>query len=136
MKRIKIPFLYLLSFVLSVLPVSIYFLANKERYLVTVPDRVRLTAGIVCLCVIVFLKVMGKLRMPSRAVLFGFVCVMCYLMERILDDLLVFSFLALVGEVLDMICQWFICREREKKLVQKTAKATTSEIAKILNGRV
>ena len=136
MKRIKIPLLYLLSFVLSVLPVAIYVLANKERYFVTVPDRVRLSAGLICLCVIVFLKVMGKLRMPSRAVLFGLVCVMCYLLERVLDDLLVFSFLALVGEVLDMCCQAIIRREREKRLVQKTAQATTSEITKILNGRV
>ena len=136
MKRIKIPLLYLLSFVLSVLPVAIYFLANKDRYFVTVPDRVRLSAGLICLCVIVFLKVMGKLRMPSRAVLFGLVCVMCYLLERVLDDLLVFSFLALVGEVLDMCCQAIIRREREKRLVQKTAQATTSEITKILNGRV
>ena len=76
MKKFKIPILYLLSFFASVAPVAIYFLVNKERYFVTVPDKVRLSAGLICLCVIVFLKVMGKLRMPSRAVLFGFVCVL------------------------------------------------------------
>lgn len=136
MKRIKIPLLYLLSFVLSVLPVAIYFFANMERYFVTVPDRVRLSVGLVCLSVIVFLKVLGKLRMPSRAVLFGFVFVMCYLLERVLADMMIFSFLALVGEVLDMICQGIIKREKEKRLVQRNAKATTEEITKILNGRV
>ena len=136
MKRFKIPILYLLSFVLSVLPVAIYFFANMERYFVTVPDRVRLSVGLVCLCVIVFLKVMGKLRMPSRAVLFGLVCVLCYLLERVLADLLMFSFLALVGEVLDMICQGIIKREKEKKFAQKTAERTAVEIERVLNGRV
>ena len=136
MKHFKIPILYLLSFVLSIAPVAIYFLANKERYFVTVPDKVRLSAGLICLCVIVFLKVLGKLRMPSRAVLFGLVCVLCYLLERVLNDLLVFSFLALVGEVLDMCCQAVIRREKEKKFAQKTAERTAVEIERVLNGRV
>ena len=74
--------------------------------------------------------------MPSRAVLFGLVCVLCYLLERVLADLLMFSFLALVGEVLDMICQGIIKREKEKKFAQKTAERTAVEIERVLNGRV
>ena len=136
MKRYKIPLLYVLSFALSVLPVAVYFFANADRYFVTVPDRVRLTVGLVCLAVIVFLKIMGKLRMPSRAVLFGFVMVMCYLLERVLDDLVVFSFLALVGEVLDMVCQHYIRKAREEKQLEKSAKRTAEEIERVLNGRV
>lgn len=136
MKRFKIPLLYLLSFVLSIAPVGIYFFLNRHRYFVTLPDKVKITVGLVCLVFIVFLKVMGKLKMPSRAVLFGFVMIMCYLMERVLDDLLVFSFLALVGEVLDLICQHFIRKAREERLLEKSAQATTEQITKILNGRV
>lgn len=136
MKRYKIPLLYVLSFVLSVSPVAIYFFANADRYFVTVPDRVRLTVGLVCLAFIVFLKVMGKLRMPSRAVLFGTVMVMCYLLERVLDDMVVFSFLALVGEVLDMACQHYIKKAKEEKLLQKSAKKTAGELERVLNGRV
>ena len=136
MSRFKIPLLYLLSFVASVLPVSIYFFANADRYFVTVYDRVRLSLGLVCLCVIVLLKVMGKLKMPSRAVLFAFVMVMCYLLERVLDDLIIFSFLALVGEVLDMICQHFIKKAKEERLLQKSAERTANQIERILNGRV
>ena len=136
MKRFKMPILYALSFALSVLPVAIYFFANADRYFVTVSDRVRLSVGLVALCVIVLLKVMGQLRVPSRAVLFAFVMVMCYLLERVLDDLIIFSFLALIGEVLDMICQHFIRREKEKKLVEKTAERTANEIERVLNGRV
>ncbi len=136
MKRLKIPILYLLSFVLSIAPVGICFFLNRHRYFVTLPDKVKITVGLVCLVFIVFLKVMGKLRMPSRAVLFGFVMIMCYLMERVLDDLLVFSFLALVGEVLDLICQHFIRKAREERLLEKSAKRTAEEIERVLNGRV
>ena len=136
MKRFKMPLLYLLSFVASVLPVAIYFFANSERYFVTVPDKVKLTAGLVCFAVIVLLKAMGKLKMPSRATLFAFVMVMCYLLERVLNDLLVFSFLALLGEVLDMVCQYFIRKAKEEKLLKKSAERTAGEIERILNGRV
>lgn len=136
MRRIKIPILYLLSFVLSVLPVSIYFFANADRYFVTLPEKVKITVGLLCLVFIVFLKVIGKLKMPCRAVLFGFVMIMCYLLERVLDDLIVFSFLALVGEVLDMICQHFIRREREKRLLQRSAQMTADQVERIINGRV
>ena len=136
MKRFKMPLLYLVSFVASVLPVAIYFFANADRYFVTVSDRVRLSVGIVCLCIIVLLKAMGKLKMPSRAVLFAFVMVMCYLLERVLDDLIIFSFLALVGEFLDMVCQCFIRREKEKRIAKRTAEITSREIEKVLNGRV
>lgn len=136
MKRFKIPLLYLLSFVLSVGPVLIYFFVHADRYFVTLPDKVKLTCGLVCLLVIMLLKVMGKLKMPSRAVLFGLVFIMCYLMERVLNDLLVFSFLALLGEILDMICGVFIRRAREEKIAKKAAQATKMEITKMLNGRV
>ncbi|MBQ7226733.1 MAG: hypothetical protein IJX02_09070 [Clostridia bacterium] len=136
MKKFKIPLLYLLSFALSILPVAIYFFLNRERYFVTLPERVKLTTGLVCLGVIVLLKVMGKLKMPSRAVLFGLVFILCYLMESVLNDMLVFSFLALVGEIMDMICQVFVKRAKEEKATEKMAQATTAEITKILNGRV
>ena len=136
MKKFKIPLLYMLSFVLSILPVSIYFFANADRYFITVPDRVKLTVGLACMAFIVLLKVMGKLKMPSRAVLFALITVLCYLLERVLDDLIVFSFLALVGEILDMICQHFINRAKEERLLQKSADRTAKEIERVLNGRV
>ena len=136
MKKSKIPLLYCLSFVLSVSPVSIYFFVNSNRYIKTIPDRIKITAGLVILSVIVILKVIGKLKMPSRTVLFGFVFIMCFLLGRVLNDLIVFSFLALVGEILDSICQIYIRRERERILTEKAANATADKLEKILNGRV
>ena len=136
MKKIKLIFLYLISFALSVLPVLIFFLCNTEKYFVNEGDRVKLSCGLILLTVIVFFKVIGKLKMPSRVALFGTVFIMCYLLESVLNDILVFSFLALLGEIMDSICQIFVRRERERIHTEKCARATAYEIKRSLSGRV
>ena len=75
---------------------------------------------------------MGKLRLPSRAALFGIIFVMCYLLEAIIDDLLILSFLALVGELLDAICQLFLRRMKKKKDMEEVSET----IANAINGLV
>lgn len=130
--RIKIFLLYVLSFLCSIGPVSVYFFINWDRYVQTVPEKIKLSCGIVCLLVIVLLKVMGKLRLPSRAALFGIIFVMCYLLEAIINDLLVLSFLALVGELLDAICQLFLRRAKKKQNNEELAET----VANAINGLV
>lgn len=135
MKGIKVPLLYLLSFVVSIGPVAIYFFANRDAYIETAPQGVKLSCGIVLLLSVALLKSLGKLKFPSRTVLFALVFILCYLLGSVLNDLLVFSFLALVGEILDSICQVFIRRAKEERLSQKMAEKTADEIKKVL-GRV
>ena len=130
--RIKIFLLYILSFFCSIGPVSVYFLINWDRYVQTVPEKIKLSCGIVFLLIIVILKVMGKLRLPSRAALFGIIFVMCYLLEAIIDDLLILSFLALVGELLDAICQLFLRRAKKKQNNEELAET----VANAINGLV
>ena len=132
MKLLKIPILYMLSFLCSIGPVAVYFFVNWHRYVQTMPEKIKLSCGIVCLLVIVLLKVMGKLYLPSRAALFGIVFVMCYLLEAIINDLIVLSFLALVGELLDAICQLFLRRAKKKQNNEELAEA----VANAVNGLV
>lgn len=134
--KIKLFVLYILSFSVSVLPVLIYFFSNADRYFIKEQDKVRLCCGLLLLTAIIFLKVIGKLKMPSRVAFFSTVFILCYLLESVLGDILVFTFLALVGEIMDSICQIFIRRTREKILVMKTAQATAYEIKRSLSGRV
>ena len=136
MKCLKIPLLYLLSFVLSVCPVGVYFFVNADKYISTVQEGIKLGAGAVLLLIIVLLKVMGKLRVPSRVTLFGLVFTLCYLLQGILSDLIVFSFLALVGEMADTVCQVVIRRTRAEQVSQKNAQRTADEVKKALSGRV
>lgn len=127
--RIKIFLLYVLSFLCSIGPVSVFFLINWDRYVQTVPEKIKLSCGIVFLLIIVLLKVMGKLRLPSRAALFGIIFVMCYLLEAIIDDLLILSFLALVGELLDAICQLFLRRAKKKQNNEELAETVVNAIS-------
>lgn len=131
-QRFKIVALYILSFLCSVLPVLIYFLINHSKYISTVPDRIRLGVGAVALLVIIALKLAGKLKVNSRIVVFAIVFGFSYLLESILDDLLVFSFLALIGEALDMIVGIFIKREKRKALLKESAEANAQELEKVI----
>ena len=45
LEKVKIPALYVLSFLCSVLPVLIYFIVNNERYIRTTPDKVKILFG-------------------------------------------------------------------------------------------
>ncbi|MBE6673528.1 MAG: hypothetical protein E7596_00305 [Ruminococcaceae bacterium] len=136
MKRLKIPFLYLLSFVLSIGPVVLYFMLNIENYIQTVSDGIKLALGATILMVIVLLKVLGKLKLPSRIYLFGITFLLCYLLASILKDLIIFSLLALIGEILDCICQALIKKAKEDRAIEKAAEKNAQEMAKAFSGRV
>lgn len=136
MKIIKIPLLYLISFALSILPVLIYFFINSDKYVKSVPEGVRLAFGGILLLVIVFLKVIGKLKAPSRTTLFAFVFLLSYLLSSVLQDLIIFSFLALLGEIMDSVMHFIIRREREKTQRERVAQKTAQEVKRVLNGRV
>ncbi len=126
--KFKIIGLYALSFLVSVLPVLIYFLINHEKYISTIPERIKLGFGIVALCVIIGLKLAGKLKIKSRIAVFGIVFGFSYLLNSILDDLLVFSFLALIGEALDMVVGIFIKKEKKKLSIKESAEANAQAL--------
>lgn len=136
MKRLKIPLIYISSFLASTLPVLIYFFVNMDKYVKTVPDRVKLCFGGIIALGIVILKVIGKLKVPSRLVGFGIVFVLCYLFNALLQDLMVFSLLALVGELLDLGFQIYLEKHKKDKENEKAAQKTAEAVERVLNGRV
>lgn len=136
MKRLKIPLLYLLSLVLSIGPVLFYFFANLDRYVQTAPQGIKVSCGFALLFVISFLKVIGKLKIPSRIYVFAIVFLLSYLLKDILKDLIVFSLLALIGELLDSACQALIRKAKEERLIDKTAERSAKEIKRVFSGRV
>lgn len=136
MKRLKIPLLYLMSFVLSIGPVVLYFALNIDNYVQTVSDGIKLALGATILMAIVLLKVLGKLKLPSRIYLFGITFLLSYLLAAILKDLIIFSLLALIGEILDSICQVLIRKAKEDRRVEKEAEKHAEELGRVLNGRV
>ena len=135
MKRMKLPLLYILSVLLSVLPVLIYFIVNYDRYIRSVPEGIKLLFGAIFVIAILIIKALGFLKIKSSIAFFAGLLILSYLLESIISDIVVFSLLALVGEILSAVVRIFIRKEREKKSYQKTESAVKSAIESI-SGRV
>lgn len=135
MKKIKLPLLYILSFVLSVAPALVYFFINHERYIATRGAGVRLLLGGVILVAVLVIKSLGYLKIKSTLIFFGLAFLLSFLLESIISDLLIFSLLGLIGELLASVVRFFIKREREKNGAKKTAEIIKETVFD-LSGRV
>lgn len=125
--------LYIGSFLSSVLPLIICVGVNFDKYTNTPGDTVKLCIGGVIALIFLFLKVIGKLKMPRRIILFGLVFIMTYLLQAILNDLILLSGMALIGELLDFIFfQRAIKNAKERIVIGKTADATTHQVEQVL----
>ncbi|MBO5357370.1 MAG: hypothetical protein J6A95_06325 [Clostridia bacterium] len=135
MKRFKIFILYLCSFVVSISPLLTYFIVNRDRYICTRYDALKLFSGGLIIAFMLLLKVLKKLKIPSGVFLFSLLTVLAYLLKPIISDLMVLSFLALVGELGDLVIQAIISREKRKLQAKETASAVEDAIVKRI-GRV
>ena len=135
MKKFKLPLLYALSFIASVTPVLIYFLINHERYIATREEGVRLLIGGVILVAVLVIKSLGYLKIKSTLAFFALAFLLSFLLESIISDLLIFSLLALIGELLALVVRFFIKREKDKSGTQKTAEILKETLFD-LSGRV
>lgn len=130
------------SFIVSIAPLVIVLIINWGKYTKTPGETVKLCIGGIMVAFFIFLKVIGKLKMPRRIVLFGVVFIMAYLLQAIMDDMILLSGMALLGEFVDMVCfQGFIKKLKENIIVGKTANATTTQVEEVIkkyigNGRV
>lgn len=141
--RTKLIFLQIGSFLVSIAPLIVVIILKWNSYTSEPSDSIKLGVGCMIGLIFIFLKAVGKLKMPSRIVSFGIVFIMSYLLKAILDDLILLSGMALAGEALDMIIfQPFIKKIKEKIQIGKQANATTAQVEEIVkkylgsNGRV
>lgn len=135
MKKLKLPILYMLSFLASILPVFIYFIINCESYVKTHADTVKLLFGGALAVGIIIIKALGFLKVKSSVLIYLFLFIFAYLFESIISDILVFSFLALVGEAISGIVRIFIAKEKENKKHKKCEQTIEKAILKT-SGRV
>ena len=88
--------------------------------------------GIIC-AAIVLLKALGKLKMPSSTVTLGIMLILSYLLRSITDDLIIFSFIALVSDLGDRLLFGLpIKKLRESILIDKGADATAKRVEEIM----
>ena len=127
--RFRLTLLYIGSFISSIAPLFACLIVNWSKYTKTPNETVKLCIGGIIAMFFLFLKVIGKLKMPRRIVLFGIVFIMAYLLQAILDDLILLSGMALAGEFLDFVCfQRAIRITKENILIGKTADVTTAQV--------
>ena len=131
--RLNLVLLQLGSFLVSVAPLLTVLIANWGKYTKTPSDILKLCVGGFFVVLFIFLKVIGKLQMPRRIVLFGVVFLMSYLLKAIMDDMILLSGMALGGEALDFIFfQRAIRITKENILIGKTADATTQQFEEVI----
>lgn len=138
--RVRLVFLYIGSFIISIAPLVVVLVLNWGDYTKTPGDTVKLCFGGVFALFLIFLKVIGKLQMPRRIVFFGILFLLVYLLKALLDDILLLSGMALVGELIDLLCfQRPIKVTKENIMIEKTSDAIANKvdetIKKYINGR-
>jgi hypothetical protein len=134
--------LKLSAFLLSIAPILLIVAFNWNDYTITVVETIKLSIGGIIAIMFLFLKCIGRLRMPERRVFTYFVVfVMVFLLESILNDLLLFSAGALLGELLALPVEYKAKKMEQEITIDKTADATAKKIENIVknttsNGRV
>ena len=127
--KLKLFVFYVLSFAVSVAPLIITFIINRDKYISAPADTFKLCIGGTIAVVLIAIKALGKLKIPGGITLYGIVFALAYLLEAILADLLLLSGMALLGEIIDCaIFRPLIKRTKEKITITKTADATTEKV--------
>ena len=128
-KRILILFLFICSFISSIAPITVYFILNADKYIKTREDAIRLSlGGIVCL-ILALIKISGKFKLPSSTVCFGVVFLLSYLLRSVTNDILIFSFLALVGDICERVFFMLPIAKLKRGMEQeRSAEITASKV--------
>jgi hypothetical protein len=125
--------LKILSFILSITPILLIIAFNWNEYTVTVVETLKLSVGMIIAVIFLLLKCIGRLRLPEKRVFTYFVVfAMVFLLESILNDLLLFAGGALIGELSAMPIEWKIKSMSNALHIDKTAEAT----AKALDSKI
>lgn len=129
--RIRLIVLYVLSFLVSIAPLAVVLIINWGNYTSTVTDTLKLSFAGVMAVVFLFLKVVGKLKMPRRVVFYGILCLFIWLLQPVIGDLLLLAGMAFLGELVDFIFfQSAIKRTKENILIEKQTESTSDAVEK------
>lgn len=140
--ELRLVLLYIGSIFSLIAPLATLFIIRRDVYIMTPEQSVKLCIGGVMIAVFVILMVMDRLKMPPRIILCALILIMSYLFQSILNDLVLISGLALVGELIDLVFfRTPIKKTKEAIMIGKTADATASQVEDVLkkyigNGRV
>ena len=132
-KHLKIVILYIGSLLFSVAPLVMTMTINRGEYFGTPAETLKLCTGGMIATVFIVFKVIGHLKMPSGITLYGVIFVMAYLLEALLNDLMLLSGMALLGEIVDaVIFRPLIKKHKEERIAEKTATETAKQLRSVM----
>lgn len=133
--------LVVFSFLASIIPLGIVVWMHRDEYIATVGQAVKLSIGGIIVAILLLLKIIGKLKMPRRVTAFAMIFILSWLLAVVLQDLMLLSGAALIGEVVDEIFfRRSIKRLDERIHMEKSADVTVQKMEqmmqKYVGGRV
>lgn len=131
--KIRLVFLYIGSFIATAFPLAVTVFLKRGEYMTTVGETVKLSAGIIIGGIFLLLKVVGKLRMPKRLVLYVIIVLMAYLLAPLLDDLILLGSMAIIGELCDILLfGTAIKKTKEKIVMEENATLTADKVEEVI----
>lgn len=129
------------SFLASIIPLGLVVWIHRDEYIATVGQAVKLSIGGIIVAILLLLKIIGKLKMPRRVTAFAMIFILSWLLAVVLQDLMLLSGAALIGEVVDEIFfRRSIKRLDERIHMEKSADVTVQKMEqmmqKYVGGRV
>jgi hypothetical protein len=129
------------SFLASIIPLGLVVWMHRDEYIATVGQAVKLSIGGIIVAILLLLKIIGKLKMPRRVTAFAMIFILSWLLAVVLQDLMLLSGAALIGEVVDEIFfRRSIKRLDERIHMEKSADVTVQKMEqmmqKYVGGRV
>ena len=131
--RLRRNLLYIGSFIAFTAPLVICFILKRDEYIKAPGDALKLGVGGVILGIIIALMILGRMKMQRRIIALGVSFIMAYLLQAVLDDLVLLLGLALLGEALDLfLFKGAIKRVNERIHIEEAADANEERFEKVL----
>lgn len=138
--RFKLILFQVLNVVMAVLPLIAYFIYNRDVYTETPEQTVKLTFGGIMVIVFITFALLGKLKAMNYISGAFILLLFAWFLEAIIDDLIVISFLMVLGGILSTVLFGIqVKRIKQQILIDKTADATSERVEALLDkyvGRV
>lgn len=138
--RFKLILFQVLNVVMAVLPLIAYFIYNRDVYTETPEQTIKLTFGGIMVIVFITFALLGKLKAMNYISGAFILLLFAWFLEAIIDDLIVISFLMVLGGILSTVLFGIqVKRIKQQILINKTADATSERVEILLDkyvGRV
>ena len=133
--------LVVFSFLASIIPLGLVVWMHRDEYIATVGQAVKLSIGGIIVAILLLLKIIGKLKKPRLVTTLAMIFILSWLLAVVLQDLMLLSGAALIGEVVDEIFfRRSIKRLDERIHMEKSADVTVQKMEqmmqKYVGGRV